>query len=206
MSRRRLIEILVAAGIVLLLVSVFLVRPTARRTEPPPAPLFHRVEGPLPDFTTEDGLGRVTAASPDRSRTALLYPVEFEETADLFVLTGPGEGTRFALADSLRATMTPKNVGWLDDRTLWVTVGWRYGTVSPGGDLHVLDPETGEGRIAWVSPDSGRTQALAAAADPDGDWMSVRLKVFDEIMLASRDTLVRLPRPIVEAPEAAGAR
>lgn len=192
MTRRRLLEILVAAGIVVLLVAVFLVRPTARRTEPPPAPLFHPVAGALPDFTTE-GMGRVTAASPDRSRTALLYPAEFEEIADLYVLTGPGEGVRFALADSLRESVSAKNVGWLDPQTLWVTLGYRYGTVSPGGDLHAVDPATGEGWLLWASPDSGRTQAVGAEAATDGGPIMVRLKAFDPQMLEARDSVVTVP-------------
>ena len=192
MTRRRLLEILVAAGIVVLLVAVFLVRPTARRTEPPPSPLFHPVAGALPDFTSE-GMGRVTAASPDRSRTALLYPADFEETADLYVLTGPGEGVRFALADSLRESVSAKNVGWLDPQTLWVTLGYRYGTVSPGGDLHAVDPATGEGWLLWASPDSGRTQAVGAEAATDGGPIMVRLKAFDANMMVARDSFVTIP-------------
>jgi len=193
MTRRRLLEILVAGAVLLLLLTVFLVRPTAHRTEPPPVLLFRPVAGALPDFTAE-GLGRVVAASPDRDRTALLYPVEFEESADLYVLTGPVEGVQFALADSLAEIMTAKNVGWLDARTLWVTLGWRHGTVSPGGDLYAVDPETGRGRILWVSPDSGRTQAVAAAPNPDGRGITVRLKAFDEAMMTARDSVLTLPR------------
>jgi hypothetical protein len=192
MTRRRLLEILVAGIILVLLVTVFLVRPTARRTEPPPSPLFHPVAGTIPDFTTE-GLGRVVAGSPDRSRTALLYPAEFEESADLYVLTGPGEGVRFALADSLRETVSAKNVGWLDARTLWVTLGWRYGTVSPGGDLHAVDADTGEGWLIWASPDSARTQAVAAEPTADGRGIVVRLKVFDPQMLEARDSVLTVP-------------
>jgi hypothetical protein len=192
MTRRRLLEILIAGIILVLLVTVFLVRPTARRTEPPPAPLFHPVAGALPDFTSE-GMGRVAAGSPDRSRTALLYPADFEEPADLYVLTGPGEGVRFALSDSLRETITPKNVGWLDPQTLWVTTGWRYGTVSPGGDLHAVDPATGEGWLVWASPDSGRTQAVAAEPTTDGRSIVVRLKGFDANMMTARDSSVTIP-------------
>lgn len=192
MTRRRLLEILVAAAILVLLVAVLLVRPTARLTEPPPAPLFHPVAGALPDFTAE-GMGRVAAGSPDRSRTALLYPAEFEEVAELYVLTGPGEGVRFALADSLRETVTAKNVGWLDPQTLWVTTGYRYGTVSPGGDLHAVDPATGAGWLLWVTPDSGRTQAVAADPATDGRSIVVRLKAFDANMMIARDSSVTIP-------------
>ena len=192
MTRRRLLEILVAAAVLVLLVTIVLVRPTARRTEPPPTPLFHPAAGALPDFAAE-GLGLITAASPDRSRTALLYPAEFEEPADLYVLTGPGEGVRFALADSLAQTMTAKNVGWLDARTLWVTLGWRYGTVSPGGDLYAVDPGTGEAWLLWACPDSVRAQAVAAEPATDGRSIVVQLKAFDEQYLLARDSVLSLP-------------
>ena len=192
MTRRRLLEILVAGAVLLLLLTIFLVRPTARRTAPPPAALFHPAPGVPPDFTTE-GRSFLSAGSPDRTRTAVLYPVEFEEPADLFVVTGPGEGTRYQLADSLRETWTPRAVGWLDDRTLWVTVGWRYGTVSPGGDLYAVEPGDGTARLLWASPDSGRTQAVAAEPAAPGRGIVVRLKAFDENLLAARDSSLELP-------------
>ena len=192
MTRRRLLEILVALAILVLLVTVFLVKPTSRRTEPPPAPLFDTVVGGLPDLTSDD-VGRILAESPDHSRTAVLYPVEFEEPADLFVLTAPGQGVHYALNDSIATTLTPKNVGWLDDRTLWVVLGYRYGTVSPGGDLHTVDAGTGRGRILWVSPDSGRTQVVGAGPSPDGRWIPVQYKVFDAGMIAPHDSVDRLP-------------
>jgi hypothetical protein len=193
MTRRRLLEIGIALAILVLLIAVFLVRPTSRRTDPPPAPLFHTVEGPLPDFAAPDDVRRIAVPSPDRTRIAMLYPVEFEEPADLYVLTTTGTGVHYTLAESVAVSLTPKNVGWIDPRALWVILGYRYGTVSPGGDLHLVDPETGRGRIVWVSPDSGRTQAMAAEATPDGRWISVRFKVFDAGMLSARDSLANLP-------------
>lgn len=192
MTRRRLLEILVAATVLVLLVTVILVRPTARRTEPPPAPLFHPVAGGIPDLSAS-GEGRITARSPEGGHTAILYPVEFEEPADLYVLTAPGQGVHFALADSVATELSPKNVGWIDAHTLWVTLGYRYGTVSPGGDLHLVDAATGRGRILWVTPDAGQTQAVAATPEPGGRWISVRLKVFDANMEDARDSTIRLP-------------
>ncbi len=193
MTRRRLLEILVAASVLVLLVAVFLVRPTARRTEPPPVPLFHRVSGALPDLgDSDDGQGRITARSPDGVRTAMLFPVEFEEAADLYVLTGPVQGVRFTLADSVARTQTPKNVGWIDPQTLWVVVGHRWGTVSPGGDVHAVDPVTGEGRLLWACPDSVRAQAIRAEPASDGMGILLRLNVFDEQYLVAHDSTVRL--------------
>ena len=157
-----------------------------------PHGLFHPVAGGIPDLAAR-GEGKLSARSPDGTRTAVLYPVEFEEPADLYVLTAPGEGVHFALTESVATELTPKNVGWIDPHTLWVTLGYRYGTVSPGGDLHIVDATTGRGRILWVSPDAGQTQAVAAIPEPDGRWISMRLKAFDENMQVARDSTIRLP-------------
>lgn len=193
MTRRRALEILVALAVLVLLVTVFLVRPTARRTEPPPTPLFHPVEGALPDFGADSLTGRITVRSPDGARTAVLYPVEFEEAADLYVLAGPGSGTHFTLGDSMAKSLTGKAVGWLDDRTLWVILGYRWGTVSPGGDLYAVDPVTGAGRLLWGNPEAGRIQAVDADPTPDGRGIVVQLKAFDEQYMAARDSTQTLP-------------
>lgn len=197
MTRRRLLEILVALAVLVLLLTVFLVRPTGRRSEPPgadggaPHALFHPVPGAPPDFAA-GGFQVVSATAPDSARTAVLYPVEFEMPADLYLVTGPGEGVRLELADSIRATLTPKNVGWLDDGRLWVTLGHVYGTVSPGGDLWAVDPDDGSARRLWASPDSGRTQAVGAEPGGAGRGIMVRLKAFDQNMLTVRDSVARL--------------
>jgi hypothetical protein len=200
MTRRRVVELAVALAVVLLLLAVFLVRPTAWWTSPPEPPaepamaLFRPVPGAPPDFAA-GGFQVLSAVEPGGARTAVLYPVEFEIPADLYVMTGPGQGTRLELADSLRATLTPKNVGWLDDHTLWLTLGYVYGTVSPGGDLFAVDPVEGTARLLWASPDSGRTQAVAAEGGGPGGAITVRLKAFDANMLTARDSTATVTPP-----------
>jgi hypothetical protein len=188
MSRRRLIELLVALGVLLLLLAVFLVRPTARKTGVPPIPLFQRASGTPPDFGS-GSYAALTATSPDSQRVLVLYPVEFEERADLYVVPREGDGYRLVLADSTRAQDTPKAVGWLDRSHAWVTVGPTYGTVSPGGDLFSVDLITGQAASLWASPDSGRTQAVGFTP-PN----VVRLKAFDDNMDHPRDSTVTLTR------------
>ena len=191
MTRRRLLEILVALAVAAIVLAILFVRPAGRSPGPGgdrARALFRPVPGAPPDFAA-GGFQVLSAPSPDQARTAVLYPVEFEMPADLYLVTGPGEGTRLELADSIRATLTPKNVGWLDAKRLWVTLGYLYGTVSPGGDLWAVDPETGSARALWTSPDSGRTQAVAAEAAAGGGVV-VRLKAFDENLLSARDSTV----------------
>jgi hypothetical protein len=188
MSRRRILEIVVAASVLLLLLAVFLVRPTAHRTSAPAAVLFERASGAPPDFGGNAYRSRI-AIAPDSARTLVLYPIEFEERADLYVTDrARGSGYRLMLADSSHAEDTPKVAGWLDPKLAWVIVGYQFGTVSPGGDLYALDPGTGRAVCLWASADSGQTQAVGFTP-PD----RVRLAVFDEKGMNRRDSVAVLP-------------
>jgi hypothetical protein len=83
MSRRRLIELLVAAAVFLLLLAIVFVRPTSRRTGAPASmPLFARAPGAPPDFGNHAYSASVAFAS-DSSRALVLYPVVIETTLPL---------------------------------------------------------------------------------------------------------------------------
>ncbi len=188
MTRRRMLEIAVAAGVLLLLLAVFLVRPTARHTSAPATVLFERVPGSPPDFGS-GAYQSLIALSPDSARALVLYPVEFEERADLYVTDrARGDGYRMVLVDSLHREDSPKAVGWLDASKAWVIVGHQFGTVSPGGDLYALDPGTGTADCLWASPDSDRTQAVGFTPPHQ-----VRLVVFDANLMNPRDSVATLP-------------
>ena len=195
MSRRRWIELLVAAGVFLLLLAVLLVRPTAKKTGAPASvTLFHRAPGSPPDFGN-DSYDAVTAYAPDSARALVLYPTEFEERADVYVTDrARAEGYRLVLDDSLHGGDTPKACGWIDRAQAWVIVGYTQGTVSPGGDLYQFDPDTGKAKLLWASADQGHTQAVAFEP-PD----RVRAKVFDAHMDHPRDSTFVLPREALAA-------
>jgi hypothetical protein len=195
MTRRRWTELIVAAGVFLLLLAVFLVRPTARKTGAPASiVLFERATGAPPDFGN-DSYASISAASPDSSRVLVVYPAEFEQRADVYVMDAARrEGYRLVLDDSLHAQDSPKAVGWLDASRAWVVIGFTQGTVSPGGDLFEFDPSTGRARVLWASPDSGRTQAVAFV--PPG---TVRLRAFDANQDNPRDSTIVLPAEALAA-------
>ena len=185
MSRRRLLELLVAAGVLLLLLAIVFVKPTARRTGAPAArSLFTRAPGSPPDFSSGSYSSRV-AYAPDSARALVLYPVEFEQRADVYVMNrGLTDGYRLVLDDSLHGSESPKACGFLDGARAWVVLGHTMGTVSPGGDLYEFSPDDGSGKLLWASPDSGRTQALSPT----------RVRIFDASMNTWRDSTIVLPR------------
>jgi hypothetical protein len=193
MSRRRLTELLVAAAVFLLLLAIVFVRPTSRRTGAPASmPLFVRAPGAPPDFGNH-AYSAALAFTPDSSRALVLYPVEFEQRADLYVMNRSlADGYRLVLEDSLHADETPKAAGWIDAARAWVVIGPTMGTVSPGGDLYEFVPETGGSRLLWASPDSGRTQAVSLAPPA-----TVQLRTFDDNMMPRGDSSLVLPAAAV---------
>ena len=199
MSRRRLIEVLVAAGVFLLLLAIVFVRPTARRTGAPASvPLFVRAPGAPPDFGNH-AYSAAFAFVADSSRALVLYPVEFEQRADVYVMNRAlADGYRLVLDDSLHADETPRAAGWIDGARAWVVIGMTMGTVSPGGDLYEFVPETGGSRLLWASPDSGRTQAVSFTPPA-----TVQLRTFDANMMPRGDSSLVLPAATVaEGPSA----
>jgi hypothetical protein len=188
MTRRRVLELLVAAGVFFLLLAIVFVRPTARKTGTPPVrALFTRAPGGAPDFSSGSYRSAI-AYAPDSSRALVLYPVEFEERADVYVMShGLADGYRLVLDDSLHGGESPKACGWIDRARAWVVVGHTMGTVSPGGDLYELSPDDGAGKLLWASPDSGRTQALSLMPPSQ-----LRVRVFDSAMNLYRDSTITL--------------
>lgn len=94
------------------------------------------------------GYPHLVGPSPGGEAVAFLEPFEFEMAADLYVFD--------ILARTLRrltdhhdhsSTLSIKAARWLDDRTLYYLEGYRYGTVSRGGDLWRVDLRSLEHRL-----------------------------------------------------------
>lgn len=83
---------------------------------------------------------RLVGLSPDGNNVAFLDPFEFEMAADLYVFDVPARTLRRLTEHRDHgSTLSIKAARWLDDRTLYYLEGYRYGTVSRGGDLWRVD-------------------------------------------------------------------
>jgi len=81
--------------------------------------------------------------SPYTDRIAYLEPWLWEEFSELYIYN-PSTGQKEVMIKQgdIHGQLTPKSVMWFDDRFMLVIIGPRYGTVSVGGDLYILDTLT----------------------------------------------------------------
>jgi len=89
------------------------------------------------------GFPRLVGISPNGNAVAFLEPAEFETAANLYVFDLPARSLR-ALTNHPddQSTVTVRLAKWFDDRTVYYLEGYRYGTVSQGGDLWRVDVRT----------------------------------------------------------------
>ncbi len=91
---------------------------------------------------------------------------------------------------------TPKNVEWINDRQLFVIVGYAYGTVSAGGKLYVLDIEKNKLQpvITELTP---KEEVMAVKVNGDGTF-TYKLNVYDSDEYSSLESHIEegtLPLP-----------
>lgn len=86
------------------------------------------------------GYPRLVGLSPAGDKVAFLEPAEFEMATDLYVFDVPARSLRRLTEHRDQAsTLSVKAARWFDNRTLYYLEGYRYGTVSRGGDLWRVD-------------------------------------------------------------------
>lgn len=83
---------------------------------------------------------RLVGLSPDGDKVAFLEPFEFEMATDLYVFDVPARTLRQLTSHrDENSTRSVRTAHWFDNRTLYYLEGYRYGTVSRGGDLWRVD-------------------------------------------------------------------
>jgi len=93
------------------------------------------------------GYPRLVGPSPDGDAVAFLEPAEFEMAANLYVFDVPARTLRSVTEhNDETSTLSVKAARWFDEHTIYYLEGYRYGTVSRGGDLWKVDLATMERR------------------------------------------------------------
>lgn len=105
--------------------------------------------------------------SPDGTRFAYIDVLEWEELGEVYlydVETGTQELIMKRNKD-FESQHTPKDLVWLDDNHLLAVIGFAYGTVSVGGNLHVYDLQKQETRLALEAGEREEITSVKVAPD-----------------------------------------
>ncbi len=130
-------------------------------------------------FGTSGMLPSSPAASPDGQRLAYIYPNEFEEPSDLYLYdTVSKKADKLLLQQDLPQTDGLKQVSWVDDQSLLLIIGHRYGTVSPGGAVYLLNIKEAPKLRLLYKPEKETDQVLNAALS--GNTLTMTVTMFDD--------------------------
>lgn len=121
-------------------------------------------------------------ASPDGGSIMYFYPAEFEEEAGLFRYDLSEQTTQTVLSQKdIGTTQSIKWLQWQQDGTLLLVIGYRYGTISPGGALYLLTPEEAPKLRLLYATQGEYEQVLSAQLK--GDTLALTLAEFDNEFL-----------------------
>lgn len=88
--------------------------------------------------------------SPNRTKMAYIAPFFWQEIGELFVFEGKTDTVKRVLSFSdLPVTGTPKTICWLDDQYLMAIVGNAYSPTSIGGNVYLVDTESGRYTVMY---------------------------------------------------------
>ncbi len=119
------------------------------------------------------------AASPDGLRLAYIYPNEFEEPSDLYLYdTAAKKAEKLLSQQDLPQSDGLKQVSWVDNQSLLLIIGLRYGTVSPGGAVYLLNINEAPKLRLLYKPEQETDQVLNATLS--GTTLTMTVTMFDD--------------------------
>lgn len=98
-----------------------------------------------------------------------------EEGQGKIIVKGHNEVYSFELVNNPKKS--PKFIEWADNKNLLVIIGESRGTVSKGGNLYILNVDTGKTRIL-LQTSSNKQQIMSIKKE--GNKLSLRVNVYDD--------------------------
>ncbi len=91
--------------------------------------------------------------SPNGKKLAFIAPKQWETVGSIFLYNYETNSLNELLkADQIEDQTSPKDILWYNDDYLLAIIGYAYGTVSVGGDLYLVDINTGNpGRVLGLT-------------------------------------------------------
>jgi len=122
--------------------------------------------------------------SPDARRLAFIAPWQWEEIGDIYIYNYPEDNLSTLLEGADFASQhTPKNVWWFDDDYLLVLEGYAYGTVSVGGELKIVEVNSGEKVSLVAFPEEDRKEIMDIEYIEEEELYILEIAQFDEEFL-----------------------
>lgn len=81
--------------------------------------------------------------SPNKNLAAYIAPTEWEEKG-IVHLVDLKNMQKKELYQSKNDDLVPKNIAWIDNETIGLVLGYRYGTVAVGGNVFIINIMTKE--------------------------------------------------------------
>lgn len=121
-------------------------------------------------------------ADPDGGSILYFFPAEFEEEAALFEFDLMTKTARTLLSQQdIGTTQSIKWMEWQPDGTLLLVIGYRYGTLSPGGALYLLHREEAPQLRLLYATRNEYEQVLSAQLQ--SNTLSLTIGVYDSEFL-----------------------
>ncbi|MCH3965716.1 MAG: DUF4652 domain-containing protein [Clostridium sp.] len=98
-----------------------------------------------------------------------------EEGQGKIILKGNDKVYSFELINN--SQKSPKSIEWADDENLLVVIGMSMGTVSKGGNLYMLNVNTGKVFLVLDTP-SDKQQVMSA--EKNGNKLNLKVNVYDD--------------------------
>ncbi|MFW6378138.1 MAG: DUF4652 domain-containing protein [Bacillota bacterium] len=115
--------------------------------------------------------------SPDRNKLAFIDPFQWETEGTIYLYDYEANSLAELLkADRIEEQFTPKGIWWYNDDYLLAIIGYAYGTVSVGGDLYLIDVETGNPRRILALNEYQEVKSISL----DEQYIYLEIAEFDE--------------------------
>ncbi|AZV58702.1 DUF4652 domain-containing protein [Clostridium sp. AWRP] len=98
-----------------------------------------------------------------------------EEGTGKIIIKGPQKVYNFQIENN--AKLSPKYLEWADDKNLLVVIGYSSGSISKGGDLYMLNVDTGDNEILIKMP-SKKQQIMSA--EKNGNIVNLKVNVYED--------------------------
>ncbi|MBF8436423.1 DUF4652 domain-containing protein [Halanaerobiaceae bacterium Z-7014] len=138
---------------------------------------FLRLERETGVETLSEEMPSEPIISPAGNKLAFIAPFQWETVGSIYIYDYESNSLNELLsADQIEAQNSPKGIWWYNDDYLLAIIGYAYGTVSVGGDLFLVEIETGNPRRVIGLTEYQEVKSISL----DDQYIYLEIAEFDE--------------------------